>query len=224
MERTGRDNLVIGMMIVITYFLVYAILGQSPILHDMGGLPMIDCTSALIRNGFSGHVMVELTSDFAQTIIVVFVVVFIQNLLPRRERPTPYNRLLYIIGYIALYVISLYVVRRIVYTETMNDIIRVFVSIFSVVVAMLGAVISTPIRRLLASVNVRNYLINYLLGSRVIHWLADSFFISSVILFLCVAIEISVGLPYFFTTMIAGTPTIITMVTMLFFIYLLIKG
>ena len=78
----NRDNIVIGLMVIFTYFLIYAFLGSSEILLSMGGLPLINCTTELIRNGFSGEAIATLTKDFGQTIIVIFVVVFVRNLVP----------------------------------------------------------------------------------------------------------------------------------------------
>ena len=63
-----------------------------------------------------------------------------------------------------------------------------------------------------------------LLNSRPVQWLAGSFFITTVILFLAVVIEMTVGLTYFFTVIVAGFPAILTMILMLVGVYFLILG
>ena len=223
MSGSRRDNIVIGMMIILTYFLIYTFLSDSPILSSMGGLPLIECTTSLIRNGFSGSVIATLTKDFAQTILVVFVVVFVQNLLPANSSRRPTAAIGTIIGYIVIYLMAMWFIRYVVFTDRMNEIIQMFIAIFAVVFAGLGAVFSSPIRGILVQHMASEYLRNYFLNSRIMHWLADSFFISTVILFLAVAIEMSVVLPYFFTAVLAGIPAIISMIVIVAIMYYMIR-
>jgi hypothetical protein len=222
MER-GRDNIVIGLMVIFTYFLIYTLFENSSMLQSLGGLPMIECTTSLIREGFSFATLNTLTQDFAQTIIVVYIVVFVQNLLPIGGRRTVSGIIGLIVGYIVLYLIGMWVVRYIVFTNVMNEIIRTFVSILSVVIAGVGAIFVSPLRRLITRRAMNEYVRNYFLDSRPVHWLADSFFISAVILFIAVALEITVGLPVFFTVFLAGIPAIITMICMIVGLYFIIR-
>lgn len=224
MNRGGaRDNIVIGLMIILTYFLIYTFLGTSSILVSLGGLPLINCVSSLIENGFSGAVFATLTKDFAQTIIVVFIVVFVQNLLPQGNGRGASAAVGIIIGYMVLYLVSLWVVRYIVFSSAMNDIIQMFISIFSVVISGLGALVSSPFRRLMVQHQAREYLTNYFMDSRIAHWLADSFFIATVILFLAVAIEMTVGLSFFFSALFVSFPSIVTIIIMLVLLYAMIR-
>ncbi len=223
MSERGRDNIVIGLMIIFTYFLIYAFLGNSEIVSSLGGLPLIDCTTSLIRQGFSGATFAALTIDFAQTIIVIFVVVFIQNIIPRGNTGGFKGIILRILGYIVLYLISMWFVRFIVFSTRMNEILRMFIAIFSVVFAGLGAAFSTPLRNIVMRVFSSEFLRNYLEQSRIIHWLADSFFIATAILFLSVAIEMTVGLPYFFTVVVAGLPAVIVLVVTIVLMYIIFR-
>ena len=108
MNGNGRDNIVIGLMVIFTYFLIYAFLGSSQILLSMGGLPLINCTADLIQNGFSGGTIATLTKDFGQTIIVIFVVVFVQNLVPANTGRGFRRIIITIVGYVALYLVSMW--------------------------------------------------------------------------------------------------------------------
>ena len=223
MSGGGRDNIVIGLMIILTYFLVYFFFGNSGMLHSMGGLPLIECVTSLIRNGFSPDVMAALTKDFAQTIIVVYIVVFVQNLLPGNNSRRPGAVFGAIIGYIVLYLIGIWAVRNIIFTERMSEIIQMFIAISSVVFAGAGAILTSPFRGMITQRMAGEYLRNYFLNSRIVHWLADSFFISAAILFAAVAIEMSVGLPFFFTVAMAGAPSIISIIVMLILLYNMIR-
>lgn len=223
MSRGGtRDNIIIGLMIILTYFLIYTFLGTSSILASMGGLPLINCVSSLIENGFSGAVFAVLTKDFAQTIIVVYIVVFVQNLLPQGNHRGASAVVGIIVGYMVLYLVSLWVVRYVIFTNAMSGIIQMFVSIFSVVVSGLGALVTSPLRRLIVQHQAREYLTNYFMDSRITHWLADSFFIATVILFLAVAIEMTVGLSFFFSALFIGFPSIVTIIVMFVLLYAMI--
>jgi len=210
-------------MIILTYFFSYSFLGNTQIIQSMGGLPLINCVTGLITDGFSPAVMAALTKDFAQTIIVVYIVVFVQNLLPENNSRGIGAVIGIIVGYIILYLIGIWIVRYIIFTDRMSEIIQMFIAVFSVVFAGLGAVLSSPIRRIITQRMASNYLRDYLLNSRIIHWLADSFFITTVILFLAVAIEMTVGLPYFFTAVVVGAPSIITMIIMVALLYFMIR-
>lgn len=223
MSEGRKDNVVIGLMVILTYFLIYSFLRKSNTLGALGGLPLIDCTISLIMEGFSASVMSTLMKDFAQTIIVIFIVVFVQNLLPKRASRRAGTIVITLMGYIVLYLTSMWLVRYVIFTDRMNDIIQMFISIFAVVFAGLGAVFASPLRRIISEHLTRNYLRNYLMESRVMHWLADSFFISTVILFLAIAIEMSVGLLYFFTVVIAGFPTLITIIIMIGLLYYMVR-
>lgn len=222
MER-GRDNIVIGLMVIFTYFLIYTLFKNSSILQSLGGLPMIECTTSLIREGFSLSTLNILTQDFAQTIIVIYIVVFVQNIMPIGGGRSARGIIGMIIGYIVLYLIGMWIVRYIVFTNVMNEIIRTFVSIFSVVIAGVGAIFASPLRRLINRRAMNEYVRNYFMDSRPVHWLADSFFISAVILFIAVALEITVGLPTFFTMFLAGIPALITLVCMIVGLYFIIR-
>ena len=223
MENGRRDGIIIGLLVIMTYFLIYAFLGQSSILTSLGGLPLIDCTTDLIRNGFSGATIYTLTQDFAQTIIVIYIVVFVENLIPANNRRGLRGFAIMILGYMVVYLIAMWVVRHVIFTNLMNEIIRMFISIFSVVIGGLGALFSTPLRRVITERMTRNFLTEYLTNSRVVRWLADAFFITTVILFLAIAIEMSVGLPYFFGVLVAGFPTIIALIIMLALLYYMIR-
>ena len=223
MTGSRKDNIVIGLMIILTYFLIYTFLRNSDILTSLGGLPLIECTTSLIHDGFSGAVIAALTKDFAQTIIVVFVVIFVQNLLPESGSRRPAAIVMTMVGYIVLYLVAMWFVRYVVFTDRMNEIIQMFIAIFSVVFAGLGAVFNSPLRRIVTQNMASEYLRNYLLDSRIVHWLADSFFVSAVILFLAVAIEMIVGLTYFFTVLMVGFPAIITIIIMIALLYFMIR-
>ena len=71
---------------------------------------------------------------------------------------------------------------------------------------------------------VQQVLRENLLNSRPVQWLASSFFITTVILFLAVMIEMTVGLAYFFTVIVTGFPAVLTMILMLVGMYFLILG
>lgn len=224
MNGNGRDNIAIGLMVIFTYFLIYAFLGSSEIFLSMGGLPLINCTTELIRNGFTMATIATLTKDFGQTIIVIFIVVFVQNLMPgnigRSVRRVPMT----ILGYIVLYLISMRVVRNIVFSDKTGEILQMFIAIFSVVMGGLGAVFASPLRRIITRSMVQQVLRENLFNSRPVQWLANAFYITTVILFLAVAIEMTMGLTYFFTVVVTGFPAIITMILMLIGIYILIMG
>lgn len=224
MNSNGRDNIVIGLMVIFTYFLIYAFLGSSEILLSMGGLPLINCTTDLIRNGFSASTIATLTKDFGQTIIVIFVVVFVQNLMPGNTGRGFRQVLMTVLGYIVLYLISMWVVRYIVFSDETGEILKMFIAIFSVVMGGLGAVFESPLRRIITGTLARQVLRENLLNSRPVQWLANAFYITTVILFLAVMIEMTVGLPYFFTAVIAGFPAIISMIIMLVCVYFIIMG
>ncbi|WP_026657813.1 hypothetical protein [Butyrivibrio sp. AC2005] len=223
MEQRNRDGIIIGMLVILTYFLIYAFLGNSSIVTSLGGLPLIDCTTDIIRNGFSSGAVAQLTQDFAQTIIVIYIVVFVENLIPGNGNRGLRGFALMLLGYIFLYLFAMWVVRHIIFTSLMNDIIRMFVSIFFVVTGGLGALVASPLRRIFTERMARSYLNDYLMNSRIVRWLADAFFIATFILFLAAAIEMAVGLPYFFTAVVAGFPAIITIIIMLALLYYMIR-
>lgn len=224
MEGNRRDGIIIGLLAILTYFLIYAFLGQSSTLQSLGGLPMIDCTTELIRNGVSGAAISQLTRDFAQTIIVIYIVVFVENLIPVNNRRGIRAFVGVLVGYIVLYLVGMWIVRHIIFTSLMNEILRMSISIFVVVLGGLGAMLmASPLRWVISERMARNFLTEYLTNSRVVRWLGDAFFITSVILFLAIAIEIAVGLPYFFSVVVVGVPTIITIIVMLALIYYIIR-
>ena len=223
MSGGRRDNIIIGLMIIFTYFLIYSFFGNSQLLHSIGGLPLIECVTSLITDGFSPGVMATLTKDFAQTIIVVYIVVFVQNLLPENNSRGIGAVIGIIVGYVILYLLGIWVVRYIVFTDRMSEIVQMFIAIFSVVCAGLGAVFTSPIRRVITQHMASEYLRDYFLNSRIVHWLADSFFISAVILFIAIAIEMTVGLPYFFAVVVAGAPAIISLIVMALLLYFMIR-
>ena len=64
-----------------------------------------------------------------------------------------------------------------------------FIAIFSVVMGGLGAVFASPLRRIITRSMGQQVLRDNLLNSRPVQWLAGSFFITTVILFLAVVIE-----------------------------------
>lgn len=224
LNGNGRNNIAIGLMIIFTYFLIYAFLGSSEILLSMGGLPLINCTANLIENGFSGETIATLTKDFGQTIIVIFVVVFVQNLVPANTGRGFRRVIITIIGYIVLYLVSMWFVRNIVFSDKTGEILQMFIAIFSVVMGGLGAVFASPLRRIITKSMVQQVLRENLLNSRPVQWLASSFFITTVILFLAVMIEMTVGLAYFFTAIVTGFPAVLTMILMLVGMYFLILG
>ena len=127
MENGRRDGIIIGLLVIMTYFLIYAFLGQSSILTSLGGLPLIDCTTDLIRNGFSGATISTLTQDFAQTIIVIYIVVFVENLIPANNRRGLRGFAIMILGYMVVYLIAMWVVRHVIFTILMIEIIRMFI-------------------------------------------------------------------------------------------------
>lgn len=127
------------------------------------------------------------------------------------------------VGYIVLYLIALWLVRYFVFSNMMNHIIQMFLAIFSVVISGLGALISSPLRRLIVQHQAREYLSYYFMDSEIVHWLADSFFISTVILFLAIAIEMTVGLSFFFSALFVSMPSIITIVVMIALLYVMIR-
>ena len=96
----------------------------------------------------------------------------------------------------------------------MSEIIRIFFSVFSILLAGFGMLLNGPIRRFLTRRRVENYLIEYFLNSRIAHWLANSFFVSIVILFLIIAFEHAIGINLLFNSILAGLPSIITLVIM----------
>ena len=99
-----------------------------------------------------------------------------------------------------------------------------FIAVFSVVMGGLGAVFASPLRRIITGSMAQQVLRDNLLNSRPVQWLANAFYITTIILFLAVIIEMTIGLPYFFTVVVAGTPAIITMILMLVGVYFLIIG
>ena len=222
MSGNGRDNIVIGFMVIFTYFLIYAFLGSSEIFLSMGGLPLINCTTDLIKNGFATATIATLTKDFGQTIIIIFIVVFVQNLMPGNTGRSVRRVLMTILGYIVLYLISMWVVRNIVFSDKTGEILQMFIAIFSVVIGGLGAVFASPLRRVITRSMAQQVLRENLLNSRPVQWLANAFYITTIILFLAVVIEMTIGLPYFFAVAVAGFPAIITMILMLVGIYFLI--
>lgn len=221
MER-GRDNIVIGLMIIFTYFLIYTLFNNSNMLISLGGLPMIDCTTSLIRDGFSGGTINALTQDFAQTIIVIYIVVFVQNIMPIGGRRSFRGAIGTVVGYVALYLIGMWVVRYLLFTNAMNEIIRTFISIFSVIIAGVGAIFNSPLRRIIRRRAMNDYVRDYLMDSRPVHWLADAFFITTAILFIAVAIEITIGLPVFFSVFLTGIPALIILICMIAALYFMI--
>lgn len=223
MENNRRDGIVVGLLVILTYFLIYAFLGNSSILASLGGLPLINCTTGLIRNGFSGAVLSMLTQDFAQTVIVIYIVIFVQNIIPIGRERSIRGVITTILGNVALYLIGMWIVRYVLFTNVMNEIVRTFVSIIAVVISGVGAVFASPLRRIIAQRAMNNYLRDYLMNSRVVHWFADAFFITAVILFLAVAIEMTIGLPVFFASFVAGFPTIITLLIMIVLMYYIIR-
>ncbi len=224
MNGNGRDNIVIGLMVIFTYFFIYVFLGSSQILLSMGGLPLINCTADLIGNGFSGETIATLTKDFGQTIIVIFVVVLVQNLVAANTGRGFRRIIMTILGYVVLYLISMWFVRNIVFSDKTGEILQIFIAIFSVVMGGIGAVFASPLRRIITRSMAQQVLRENLLNSRPIQWLASAFFITTVILFLAVVIEMTVGLTYFFTVIIAGFPAILNMILMLVGVYFLIWG
>ena len=224
MNGNGRDNIAIGLMVIFTYFLIYAFWGSSQILLSMGGLPLINCTADLIENGFSGQTIATLTKDFGQTIIVIFAVVFAQNFVPANTGRGFRRIIITLIGYIVLYLVSIWFVRNVVFSDKTGEILQMFIAIFSVVLGGLGAVFATPLRRIITRSMAQQVLRENLLNSRPVQWLAGSFFITTVILFLAVVIEMTVGLTYFFTVIVVGFPAILTMILMLVGVYFLILG
>ncbi len=224
MNRNGRDNIIIGLMVIFTYFLIYAVLGSSEILLSMGGLPLINCTMDLIRNGVAVATIATLTKDFGQTIIVIFIVVFVRNLMPGNMGRSVRRVLMTILGYVFLYLVSMWVVRNIVFSDKTGEILQMFIAIFSVVMGGLGAVFASPLRRVITRSMAQQVLRENLLNSRPVQWLANAFYITTVILFLAIVIEMTIGLSYFFTVVVGGFPAIITMILMLGGIYVLIMG
>lgn len=218
-----RDNIVIGLMIILTYYLIYAFMGQTEMLRELGGLPLIDCTTSLIRDGISLSVIRTLTVDFAQTIIVVFVVVFVQNLIPSNGSRRLGAIITIVLGYMILYLFSMWVVRDVIFTERTNAIIRTFLAIFTLVCAGMGAAFASPLGGIITSHFTSEYLTNYMMNSRIVHWLADSFFISAAILFVAVALEMTVGLPYLLSGLVGIIPSVITLAVMVFLIYYMFR-
>lgn len=221
MERS-RDNIIIGLMVILTYFLIYTFMNGSNTLESLGGLPLINCTTDLIQNGFSMSTIATITRDFGQTILIIYIVVFVQNLLPVNNR-RPGAIVGTIIGYVVLYLIAMWVVRYIIFSSKMNDIIKMFISIVSVIAGGFGALFSTPLRRIIAEHIASKVLQDFIFHSRVVQWLANSFFITCVILFLAISIEMTVGLPYFFAVVLAGFPAIITLLLMIACLYFIIR-
>ena len=168
MNGNGRDNIVIGLMVIFTYFLIYAFLGSSQILLSMGGLPLINCTADLIQKGFSGGTIATLTKDFGQTIIVIFVVVFVQNLVPVNTGRGFRGIIITIVGYVVLYLISMWFVRNIVFSDKTAEILQMFIAIFSVVMGGLGAVFASPLRRIITRSIAQQVLRENLLIMRLI--------------------------------------------------------
>lgn len=224
MNGNGRDNIVIGLMVIFTYFMIYAILGDSQLLLNMGGLPLINCTADLINNGFSAATIAALTKDFGQTIIVIFIVVFVQNLMPGNTSGNVRHVVISFLSYMVLYLVAMWVVRNIVFSARTGDILQMFIAIFSVVMGGLGAVFASPLRRIITRGMAQQVLRENLLNSRPVQWMANAFYITALILFLAVAIEMTVGLTYFFSVVVAGLPAIITMILMLIGVYILIMG
>lgn len=97
----------------------------------MGGLPLINCTADLIENGFSGGTIATLTKDFGQTIIVIFGVVFVQNLVPANAGRGFRRVIITIIGYIVRYLVSMWFVRNIVFSDKTGESLQMFIAIFS---------------------------------------------------------------------------------------------
>lgn len=221
MERS-RDNIIIGLMVILAYFLIYTFMNGSNTLESLGGLPLINCTTDLIQNGFSMSTIATITRDFGQTILIIYIVVFVQNLLPVNNR-RPGAIVGTIIGYVVLYLIAMWVVRYIIFSTKMNDIIKMFISIVSVIAGGFGALFSTPLRRIIAEHIASQVLQDFIFHSRVVQWLANSFFITCVILFLAISIEMTVGLPYFFAVVLAGFPAIITLLLMIACLYFIIR-
>lgn len=221
MERS-RDNIIIGLMVILTYFLIYTFMNGSNTLESLGGLPLINCTTDLIQNGFSMSTIATITRDFGQMILIIYIVVFVQNLLPVNNR-RPGAIVGTIIGYAVLYLIAMWVVRYIIFSSKMNDIIKMFISIVSVIAGGFGALFSTPLRRIIAEYIASQVLQDFIFHSRVVQWLANSFFITCVILFLAISIEMTVGLPYFFAVVLAGFPAIITLLLMIACLYFIIR-
>lgn len=224
MNGNGRDNIVIGLMVIFTYFMIYAFLGSSEILLSMGGLPLVNCTTDIIRNGFSASTISALTEDFGQTIIVIFIVVFVQNLMPSNTGRGVRRVAITILSYMVLYLTAMWIVRNIVFSDRTGEILQMFIAIFSVVMGGLGAVFASPLRRVITRSIAQQVLRDNLLNSRPVQWLANAFYITTIILFLAIAIEMTIGLPYFFTVVVAGFPAIITMILMLLGLYILIMG
>lgn len=222
MERS-RDNIIIGLMVILTYFLIYTFMNGSSTLESLGGLPLINCTTDLIQNGFFGSTIATITKDFGQTILIIYIVVFVQNLLPVNNNRRPGAIVGTIIGYIVLYLIAMWIVRYIIFSSKMNDIIKMFISIVSVIAGGFGALFSTPLRRIIAEHMASQVLRDFVFHSRVVQWLANSFFITCVILFLAISIEMTVGLPYFFAVVLAGFPAIITLVLTIACLYFIIR-
>ena len=132
--------------------------------------------------------------------------------------------ILTILGYVVLYLVSMWFVRNIVFSDKTGDILQMFIAVFSVVMGGLGAVFASPLRRIITGSMAQQVLRDNLLNSRPVQWLANAFYITTIILFLAVIIEMTIGLPYFFTVVVAGTPAIITMILMLVGVYFLIIG
>lgn len=224
MSGNGRDNIIIGLMVIFTYFMIYAFLGSSELLLSMGGLPLINCTTDLINNGFSAYTISTLTKDFGQTVLVIFIVVFVQNLMPSGTGRSVRRVITVLFSYLVLYLISMWIVRNIIFSDKTGEILKMFIAIAAVVLGGLGAVFSSPLRRIITRNNAQQVLRDNFLNSRPVQWLSNAFYITMVILFLAIAIEMTVGLAYFFTVVVAGFPAIIMMIIMLIGIYVLILG
>lgn len=223
MGGSKKDNIIIGLMIIFTYFLVYTYLGNSRILQSIGGLPLIQSVPKLTEKGFSSEHMSELTKDFAQLIIVVYVVLFIRNILPWKSSLSIGTAVSAIIQYTVLFITGIWVTRSLIFSERMNEILKMFVAVFSVVCAGIGTVFMSPIRRVITQNMATEYLKKYVLNSRMVQWLADSFVISAAILFLIIAIEMTVGISSFLAVILTGVPSIISLVVTLLLLYIMIK-
>ena len=194
----NRDINVIGILVIITYFLIVAWFKNTELVQNLGGMPLVDCVVSLIENGNNTEVMSTLVTDFAQVILTIFVVVFTMNVIPNIPGRGLWRIITVLGAYVIIYLLALSLVRTIIFSGRINEILRVFIAIFTSVVAGLFALVSVPLRGVIAASSINTYLRDYLLDSRIVHWLADSFFVATVILFLTVAIQMTVGINNFF--------------------------
>ena len=216
----NRETIVMGLMTIISYFLLIALFKDSSIVLSLGGMPLIDCMDKIITDGNSAKLMSNLVIDFAQMIITVFVIEFTMTVIPNIPGRGVWRIFTVVGAYMLVYIFSLWLVRAIIFTDKMNQIIRFFIALITAIISGLGAVNLFGGRFSRNTIN--NALSSSVLNNTFMGWFGDAFIVSAIILFIIVAVGLTVGIAYFIVLLKYAMPFIGCCVIMLIGFYIMI--